>query len=127
MEDKRLYEQVKYVFTDEELRVLGESLARESQNLIDLREQKSSAAAAFAAQIKEASVRCADLATKINNRSEFREIEVVPLMDTPKPGMKAIVRIENPDDVIRYEPMTAAERQASFGFNLLDESDQGEK
>jgi hypothetical protein len=35
--------------------------------------------------------------------------------------MKAIVRIENPDDVIRYEPMTAAEKQQTFGFHLLDD------
>jgi hypothetical protein len=122
--DKRFYEEVRYVFTDEEIRHLGESLARESQDLIDLREQRSSAAAAFAAQIKESGIRSADLAMKINNKYEMREVEVVPLMDTPRPGMKAIVRIENPDDVIRYEPMTSAEKQESFGFHISDEGEQ---
>jgi len=124
MEDKRLYEQVKYPFSDEEIRVMGEALARESQNLVDLRDQKSAALASINAAVKEACKRALDLSMKINNRYEMREVEVVPLMDTPRPGMKAIVRIENPDDVIRYEPMTVAEKQQSFGFNPLDEEDR---
>ena len=122
MQEQRLYEQTKYLFTDPEIQAMGELLARENQNLLDLREQKSSAVAAITAQIKEAGLRAVDLATKINNRYEMREIEVVPLMDTPRPGMKALVPIDNPDPdkVIRYEPMTAAEKQESFGFNLSD-------
>ena len=118
MQEQRLYESVRYVFSDAEIQGMGENLALENQNLLDLREQKSSAVAAITAQIKEAGLRAVDLATKINNRYEMREVEVVPLMDTPRPGMKALARIENPDDVIRYEPMTAAEKQASFGFDL---------
>lgn len=116
--ERRLYESVRYVFTNEEIQTMGEALARENQNLLDLREQKKSAMAALNAEIAETGVRAVDLATKINNRYEMREIEVVPLMDTPRPGMKALARIDNPDDVIRYEPMTAAEKQASFGFNF---------
>lgn len=123
MEDKRLYEQTKYVFTDEEIRHMGEALARENQNLLDIRDAKSAAVASFAAQMKEAGQRAVDLASKINNRYEMREVEVVPLMDTPRPGMKALVRIDNPDDIIKYEPMTAAEKQATFGFHLLDDDD----
>jgi hypothetical protein len=117
-DDKRLYEQIKYPFTDEEVRAMGEALARESQNVISLREEKALVAAAISAQIKEANQRAVELATRINNRYEMREVEVVLLMDVPRPGMKGIARIENPDDVIRYEPMSAAEKQATFGFNL---------
>jgi hypothetical protein len=55
--EKRLYEQVKHLFTDEEIQHMGEALARENQNLLDIRDAKSSAAAAFAAQMKEAGMR----------------------------------------------------------------------
>ena len=121
--ESRTYEQVQYVFTDAEIQHLGEELARENQNLIDLREQKSSALAAITASIKEANQRAAELATKINNRCEWRDLEVCTLMDTPRPGMKTIVPIETPDVkfAIRTEPMTTAERQQSFGFGQGDQ------
>jgi len=83
--------------------------------------------ATFNGAIKEASQRAAETAVKVNNRYELREVEVVRLMDTPRPGMKAIARIENPDEVIRIEPMTAAEKQGTFGFSLSEDDEGGEK
>jgi hypothetical protein len=90
MSDKRMYEQVKRPFTDDEIRKLGELLARESQNLIDIREQKTATVAGFAAAIKVSLKAQAELALKINNRYELTEVEVMPMMDTPRPGKEGL-------------------------------------
>jgi hypothetical protein len=113
--ERRLYESVKYTFTLDEIRELGEALAREAQTVFDLRETKSSVVAEMSAQIKQANKRVADLTTRINNGYELREVECMVMMETPRPGMKRIIRIDN-NEMIRDEPMTAAEMQGAFGF-----------
>jgi hypothetical protein len=114
--ERRLYEAVKYTFSQTEIRELGEALAREAQNVFDLRERKSSVVAELTAQIKQANGRVAELTTRINNGYELREVECMIMLETPRPGMKRIIRIDT-NDTIREEPMTAAEMQGSFGFN----------
>lgn len=119
MTDHRLYESIRYVFTPDEIRELGEALAREAQTVFDLRAKKSTTAAAFGAQIKDADQRVADLTDRINNGYEMREVECMTLMETPRPGMKRIIRIDT-NEAIRDEAMTAAEMQRSFGFTEGD-------
>lgn len=113
--EHRLYEPIKYAFSGEEIRALGEALARENQTIYDLREQKASAVASLTASIKAANKRAADLTAKINNGYELREVEVLAMLETPRPGLKTIVRIDNNEE-IRVEPMTLQEMQGSFGF-----------
>jgi len=122
MSERRLYEPIKYVFKPEEIRELGEALARENQNVYDLGEQKKTAMATFTATIKAANKRAAELTTKINNGYELREVECVAIMDTPRPGMKRIVRLDDPDVEIRTEAMTLQEMQSSFGFQPGEEA-----
>ena len=114
--ERRLYESIKYVFSPDEIRELGEALARENQNVYDLREQKSSAMAALSASIKSANKRGADLTTRINNGYELREVECLAMMETPRPGMKRIVRLDT-NETVREEAMTMQEMQGSFGFD----------
>jgi hypothetical protein len=111
----RVFESVKYNFSDAELQELGAQLAREAQGVFDLEEQKKSEAAAKSAQLKEANGRVAGLTTKINNGYELREVECLVLLETPRPGLKQIVRIDT-NEVLRVEPMTKAEMQSNFGF-----------
>jgi ABC-type transporter Mla subunit MlaD len=118
--DKRLYEQIRRVFTDEEIRKLGEDLAQQTQGVIDLRAQKSSTLAALSAQIKSVEQAVSDLTQKINNRCEMIAVEVIAMLDNPRPGMKALVRVDN-NEVVRFEAMTSAEMQGSFGFKVDDE------
>ena len=113
--ERRLYEAVKYTFSRDEIRELGETLARESQNVFDLRERKKASNAELGASIKSAENRVGDLTDKINNGYEMREIECLVLMETPRPGMKRIIRADN-NEQLRDEAMTTAEMQASFGF-----------
>jgi hypothetical protein len=112
----RLYEAVKYTFSLDEIRELGEALAREAQNVFDLRERKSSVVAELSALIKQANGRVAELTNRINNGYELREVECMVMLETPRPGMKRIIRVDN-NEPLRDEPMTAAEMQGSFGFS----------
>ena len=115
MTDKRLYESIKYTFNNSEIRELGESLARENQTVIDLKAQKKALVAQLTGQIEAATNRVADTSTKINNGFEMREVECLALMETPRAGMKRIIRLDN-NETVREEAMTMAEMQRNFGF-----------
>ena len=115
MKNDRLHEQLKYTFSADEQRELGAALAREAQGIYDLRAEKTEATAAITARIKSAEKRAADLTVKINNGYELREVEVMHMLEEPRPGMKRIIRADTGEH-LRDEPMTAAEMQSSFGF-----------
>ncbi len=113
--ERRLYESIKYTFSQNEIRELGEGLAREAQCVFDLREQKKNVVTQMGAQITAANKRVADLTTKINNGYELREVECLYVMETPRPGMKRIIRLDT-NEVVREEAMTMQEMQKDFGF-----------
>lgn len=113
--EKRLYEAIKYTFEPTEIRELGEALARESQTVIDLRDQKKKMTAEIGGQIKAATERVAELATKINTGCEFRDVECLVLMDTPARGRQTIIRLDT-NKPVREEPMAAEDMQGKFGF-----------
>ena len=113
--NERHFEKVKYFFNEQERRELGEILARENQTLMDLGEQKKARVAEFAALIEGAKKRAMDLVTKIISGYEEREVEVMILMETPRPGMKRVIRMDNNETLFDL-PMTVGEMQGSFGF-----------
>jgi len=118
MSDRRIYELLKHPFSKDEIRELGEALAREAQGVFDLKERKSSVGAALTAQIKETNGRVAELTRKINEGFELREVECMWMLEEPRPGMKRLMRTDRVGDEahVRDEPMTQAEMQRSFGF-----------
>lgn len=113
--ETRIYEELPYKFTRDELRLLGEDLARANQEVYTLRGNKKTTASSMEAAIKEAEARAAVLTRKLNEKSELRETEVHALMNTPRPGLKTIVRADS-DEEIRTEPMTDADRQETLPF-----------
>lgn len=123
MSERRLYESIKYSFATDEILAFGEALAREAQIVIDLREQKSSTMAELTAQVKAANRRVAEIAEKINNGYEMREVECMAIMETPRPGMKRIIRLDT-NESVRDEPMTLQEMQGSFGFKEADSPEE---
>jgi hypothetical protein len=116
MAEKRMYESIKYTFGPTEIRELGEGLAREAQCVFDLKAQKKSVMASLTASIEAANKRVADLTTKINNGYELREVECLAMMETPRPGMKRIIRLDT-NETVREEAMTMNEMQQGFGFS----------
>jgi hypothetical protein len=113
--DRRLYESIKYKFSPDEIRELGEALAREAQAVFDLREQKTNAVAVFLAQLKAANKRVADLTTKINNGYEVRDIECMYVFDQPRTGLKTLIRCDDSSEV-HIQAMTLEEQQRTFNF-----------
>ena len=111
----KIFEAVRYPFSDEERLGLGEALARENQVIYDLRDEKKDVTTQMAAQIQSAEKRAADLTTKINLGFEMREVECMWMLEEPRPGMKRLIRLDT-NTMVRDEPMTAAEMQQSFGF-----------
>jgi hypothetical protein len=122
MSDKRNYEPIKYFFTPQEIIDLGDVLAREWSHNEDLQRQKALAAAEFTAQMKAADAKCSEIASKIVDGYELRSVECMILLETPRPGMKRIVRIDT-NQVVREEAMTVQEMQSSFGFSERDEGE----
>jgi hypothetical protein len=120
MSERRTFEALKYAFKPDELRELGEALARETGNVGTLEDQKKAATAELSAQIKQARRRCDELAEKINNGYELREVECMSMLETPRPGMKRVIRLDT-NETVRDEPMTSAEMQSSFGFREDDD------
>jgi hypothetical protein len=121
----RQVEAVRYNFTLEEIRILGESLAREAQTVFTLREQKKEVSAALGSQITEANGRVASLTDKINQGYEMRDTECRTAMDTPRRGIKSIIRLDT-GDAIREESMTAEEMQEAFRFEDMPPAEDDE-
>jgi hypothetical protein len=119
MSDIRTYENVRHDFAPEEVRNLGEQLAREAQIVYDLRAKKIALTAELTGQIKQGDKRAADLVSKINNGYELREIEVMVMLETPRPGQKTILRADT-NETLRVEAMTMQEMQQSFAFREED-------
>jgi len=118
--ERRIYEPIKHTFTPDEVRSMGEALARESQAVIDLREQRANAVANFAALLKAGTKRVADLTTRINNGYEVRDVECMYMFDSPRGGMKTLVQCDSSTEV-RIEAMTLEEQQRTFNFPEADE------
>jgi hypothetical protein len=122
MTEKRIFEPIKHTFTPDEMRGLGEAIAREAQRVYDTRAEKTALTADLSAQIKAAEKKVADLAGKINNGYEIRDTECLYLMDTPRIGMKTLMQCDTSTE-IRVEAMTLDEQQRSFKFT--DEEPDG--
>jgi deoxyribodipyrimidine photolyase len=112
----RLVESCRYNFTAEEIRHLGESLAREAQNVFTLRQEKKEISQSYASRIEEANGKVAALTDKINQGYEMRDTECRVELDRPRRGAKSIVRVDT-GAVVREEAMTAAEMQEAFRFD----------
>lgn len=119
MEDKdntRTFEPIKVTYTSDQLRELGQQLARENQEVYNLERKKKLDNAEISLQIKAANDKAAETTTKINNGYEMEEIEVMAMMDSPSEGMKTIIRVDT-SEPIRTAPMTPEERQRRFNFD----------
>lgn len=112
---KIVVEQVKYAFTMEEKRILGETLAREAQDVFSLQTQKKEVVSSITARIDEAQGRVKITTDKINQGYEMRDAECVVTYDVPRRGMKSYIRIDT-HEAVREEPMTAGELQETFAF-----------
>lgn len=112
---ERQYEPIRRYFSEEELAALHDQLVVSVGEVRELRGQKTQAMTVYGAQIKTAEKSVWDLQEKLAMGFESVDVEVLAVMDTPTPGMKTVIRADTSEKV-RVEPMTAREKQQSFGF-----------
>lgn len=113
-EDRKI-ESVRYEFSQDEIRELGKSLAVEGARLDEVRGERSAVLADFKARMESIAGRQRELQFQINNGYKLIDVEVMVMKDTPRRGLKQILRVDT-NTILREEPMTAKESQGSFGF-----------
>ena len=109
-------EAVRCALTLSELRALGDELAavvREHQEVYDA---KAATVAEFGGRLKDLIARAHKIADTMRAGYQMREVVCILLMDTPREGMKQVVRLDT-QEVLREEPMTANELQGMFVFD----------
>lgn len=111
---ERTFEEVRYPFTPAEMDELRDQLAAATQKEFELESQKSEASSSFNQLIKEAANLRAGLARKIEARFEMRQVEVLVVMDQPRPGWKQFIDVNDPRRVVAEREMTPEERQGSL-------------
>ena len=97
-------------FTNSELLELSKRLAEKNTSVASLEEEKSRAMKDYAARIKTVENDVGDLSRKVTNGYEFRDIDCRVLYDTPKPGKKTIIRLDENQEV-GVEDMSHEEKQ----------------
>lgn len=110
------YESVEYRFSPDELRKLGDALAKATQHLADLRALKKQRAAEIGAEIEHAAAQTIEISRKIYAGFELREVECLVSLNTPRQGFKEITRSDTME-FVRCDPMTDAERQQALDFD----------
>jgi hypothetical protein len=120
----REFESIEYRFSDDELLALGKQLARANQEIYDLRTEKKAATSSLNASIGAAEKTAAELTMKIERKAEMREVEVVPVMDKPRTGLKTMIRADTGEE-LRVAVMSLEEQQATIDFE--GGPDEGER
>lgn len=92
--------QVKHVFDEDELRVLGGKLADEEFNLANAEMEKAQAVSNHNAIIKSINANITRLATSIKDGFEMREVECSVRMNDPKEGKKTVTRNDNGESFV---------------------------
>src|SRR5262245_6800153 len=100
--ETRLYEAIERKLKPEELLALGEELADLNQLQIELVANKKTTLAEFTARRQEIDQQIAIIAGKIHTGIDTEQVELIILMDTPRPGRKSILRMDT-NEVLRIE------------------------
>lgn len=113
--ETRLYESIEHKLSREEISILGEELAALNQMVFELEAEKKTKLADFTARLKEFMQQIQIISGKISTGIDSEQVEIMVLLDTPRPGRKSFLRVDT-NEVLRTEDMTPQERQHSFGF-----------
>ena len=85
---------MRYLFSDEEKLTLSMELAKESQEADRIKDHKKSVMADFNSQIAEHDERRSELAGKVTNGFEYRDVECEVEYHKPKKNQKTFVRVD---------------------------------
>lgn len=104
-------EQLRYSFTPDERRELGQRLADAHIKLKAVNEELDRVKADYKARISTIDNEITLLSTQVSTGYEMREYVCFWEFDQPEKGKKTLRRKEPPCDIIRVEEMTEADRQ----------------
>jgi hypothetical protein len=107
---------VKVTFTREQRAEFALELARKTQHLGELDQQKKEVAAALKAQIEEEIAKQQKLARFVNDGYDFRDVEIRWMMHYPKNGQKTAIRLDTEETTGIVEGMTPLEMQEDLPF-----------
>lgn len=108
---------LRVVFTEEELAACSKKLAKNIGKEEDLYEEKKTVVADFNAKIKEVNEVVRKLADDVRQGSEERDVKCQWKLDTPKAGLKVLVRLDT-GEVVEQKSMEL--------FDGIDKSEDGE-
>ena len=108
---------LKVTFTREQRAEFALELARKTQHLGELDQQKKEVASALKAQIEEEIAKQQKLARFVNDGYDFRDVEIRWMMNYPRSGQKTAVRIDNEEATGIVEAMSDKERQEDLPFD----------
>ena len=111
----------RYEYDRDELTDLGAELAQETQRGLTLRNDRALAMADFAAILKKNDALVADLAKRLIQGYEMREIECKVRLNEPIPGKAQIVRMDT-GEIVRERAMTPEEMQRGLFEQVTGES-----
>ena len=108
---------LKVTFTRDQRAEFALELARKTQHLGELDQQKKEVASALKAQIEEEIAKQQKLARFVNDGYDFRDVEIRWMMNYPRSGQKTAVRIDNEEATGIVEAMSDKERQEDLPFD----------
>ena len=104
---------LRWIFTQPEILEISKRLAEKNGAVVTLEDEKKRATKDYAARISTVENEVNDLARKVTNGYEFRDIDCRVVFDLPKPGMKTITRLDTLEQV-GVEEMTFPEKQLTI-------------
>jgi hypothetical protein len=111
-EQKKITRNLKCILTEDETRIYGMDLARSNASKDESEERKKEVDAQLKAEIESHSTRALNLARKINNGYEYRDVECLTEFDFTK-NSATITRVDT-GEVVEKRAMTDDERQAGL-------------
>jgi hypothetical protein len=108
---------VQVYLSPEEKAEFGRQLARNAADLETLEDRKKQVASEFKAKIDAANAEIFKTARLLNNGYEYRDVKCDVQYDTPRKGLKRIVRMDT-GEVVEEIPMTADELQQVLDFGI---------
>jgi hypothetical protein len=107
---KLIKRELKCTFTEKEIQEKAKALAYNCNLRDQAEEEKKSVTSDFKAKIDSYTATISSLSNNINNGWEYRSIDCEVQMDTPKEGVKRIVR-KDTGEVVEELAMTPEEMQ----------------
>jgi hypothetical protein len=115
MKQIKISEYLKYAFSESERTENAKNLARRTQALDEIERKKKQLTADLKAEQETAAAEVQKLARWVNDEYDFRMIECELKLNSPKAGMKEIIRLDT-GEIVTEKKMSADEMQETLPF-----------